>query len=581
MSADDGHLAPVISAIGEGAPVDWAAWDAGAESAEDRTMLETLRRVEALAAFSRARQRDALPEWSGEPGLWGPLVLLEPVGRGTSGEVWRAWEPRLRREVALKFLAPELAGDPVAAARLVAEGRNLARVRHPGVAAVYGIEEHAGRVGLWREFVSGTDLFRAVAAEGPFDPASAASAGAELADALAAIHAAGLLHGDVKAENVVRESGGRLVLTDLGLAQQRTPAARLEATRVSGTPMYLAPEVLAGGAATVRSEIYSIGVLLYYLLSGAHPHAATTLAELRRSLTEGGARSLRAVRPGLPEALVAVVEGALDPDPARRPADAETLAAALRAAVRDDAVEIDDGEDSDIFPGVPRRGLLAVATLFLVAGIALLFYRQLTRTGAAPAVPYDVEAVVVRIGASGAEPLAAGDRVNAGDQLQLQFMATRATHVYVLAEDERGEAYLLFPQPAYDLANPLPGGHIHRLPGAIEGRAAHWTVTSAGGREHLLIVASPEPLPHLERALAAIPAPVRGRLPEATPIPLPSEAVRLLRGIGGYDATPGATRPEAPRPLFEVVRRLAGRESGIRGVWLRQIVLENPVGPGG
>lgn len=575
MSADEERLGPIIEAIGDDAPVLWERWESEARDAEELDLLATLRRVQTLAAFSRSRQRQTTPAELGAPGAWGPLVLREPLGHGSTGTVWRAWEPRLQREVALKLLTADAADDITAGSRLLDEGRLLAQVRHPGVAAVYSLEEHAGRIGLCMELISGETLESRVARSGPLSAGEVIHAGLSLAQALAAIHAAGLLHRDIKAANVLRETGGRLVLTDFGLGQRRATGQAGWAERLSGTPMYMAPEVLNGGPATPTSDVYGLGMLLYFLATGRYPWDASSLGELRRAQEAGPVRRLRDARADLPVALIRVIERALHADPAGRYAGASALETALSEALE----AMHQPPASARAEATPRsrvgHGALALLSLLVVAVVALVLSQ---RAGTPPPAetPYDVEAFLRRVGDDRPAPLRDGDRVAPGDRLMVEFMASRAMHVYVLNEDERGEAYLLFPQPAYDLANPLPAGRRHRLPGPVAGRAAQWTVTSAGGREHFLVVASPEALSEVERALAALPAPERGRRPGEAPVRLSPEIVRRLRGVGGFELGPAPADSVAARPLFAVVRRLAGRESGVRGVWFRQISLENP-----
>ena len=154
----------------------------------------------------------------GELRTWGQLILRSYIGRGSFGDVYRAWDPRLDREVALKLLTPPATGETARSSKVISEGRALARVRHPNVVTVYGADQIGGRIGVWMEFVEGRTLAQRIAADGPLAPAETAAIGADLARALAAVHKAGLLHRDVKAQNVICEAGGRIVLTDFGTA---------------------------------------------------------------------------------------------------------------------------------------------------------------------------------------------------------------------------------------------------------------------------------------------------------------------------------------------------------------------------
>jgi tetratricopeptide (TPR) repeat protein len=231
---------------------------------------------------------------------------------GSFGELYLAHDPELDREVALKLLRPH-ASDRLLSERLLTEARTLARVRHPNVVAVHGADAREGRAGLWMELVKGRTLEAWLRDNGPLGAGEAIAIGRDICRALAAVHAAGLVHGDIKTQNVMREDGGRIVLMDFG-AGQAQGAARAAA----GTPLYLAPEVLAGAPATPRSDIYSLGVLLFHLLTNRYPCVAEDMDALRAAHARGSRVRLRDLRPDLPAALVDAVERAVEPDPALR-----------------------------------------------------------------------------------------------------------------------------------------------------------------------------------------------------------------------------------------------------------------------
>lgn len=149
----------------------------------------------------------------------------------------------------------------------ITEGRLLARVRHANVVAVYGADRIDGQAGIWMELVEGETLHQRLATRGPLPAGEVTDTGVAVCAGLAAVHAAGLVHRDVKAQNVMREHSGRTLLMDLGAgAEDADPRARLE-----GTPMYLAPELLENGRATVASDVYAVSVLLHVLSTGRYP----------------------------------------------------------------------------------------------------------------------------------------------------------------------------------------------------------------------------------------------------------------------------------------------------------------------
>jgi eukaryotic-like serine/threonine-protein kinase len=267
----------------------------------------------------------------GEPGsaakageCWGPFRLLESVGRGSFGEVFRAWDPILEREVALKLLTRERT-DVHAVLR---EGRSIARVRHPNVVAVHGVEYHDGRVGLVSDFIKGKTLTVLLAQQGPFSAREAALIGIDICKAVIAVHSARLLHRDIKTSNVMREEGGRILLMDFGLSSEAT-----EESRIQGTPVYMAPELLAGEQATPSSDIYALGVLMFHLVTGRYPVEGADIQQIREGHSARTQLRLMDERPDLPELFASAVDTALDPEPKRRFATAGHMLAALSEAV--------------------------------------------------------------------------------------------------------------------------------------------------------------------------------------------------------------------------------------------------------
>jgi serine/threonine-protein kinase len=348
-SKKDGLL-ELAAAIAEGSAVDWEQVERGVSDSELRSLVDQLRLIAMIAGAHSSQDHPPDPqdnpggrhsEPPGEGGVgravgdldrWGELILIEEVGQGSFGTVYRAHDPQLDRPVAVKLLRRASATDEQLASRLLHEGQTLARVRHPNVVTVYGAATHDGRVGLWMEFVRGLTLEQMLISHGPFSAQEAALVGYELCGALAAVHHAGLLHRDVKAQNVMREEGGRLVLVDFGAGQKRAELG-IVGGRVVGTPLYLAPEVIDGAAATTMSDVYSLGVLLYHLVTDDYPVKAATFSELVSARARGEITPLRDARPHLPKAFVQVVERATDPDPVKRFASAGRLEAALAQVV--------------------------------------------------------------------------------------------------------------------------------------------------------------------------------------------------------------------------------------------------------
>jgi serine/threonine protein kinase/Tol biopolymer transport system component len=387
------RLGLIAASILEGTPVDWPAVESSA-SPEDETVLRQLRLLEEVTALHRGLSSDrgtgtaktATADDTHAPAMWGHLRLLGQVGRGSFGEVYRAWDTHLDREVALKLLrARPAAHDPSASlsdpARVVHEGRLLARVRHPHVITVYGAEPRDGTVGIWMEFIRGTTLHRLVEQQGRLGAREAAAIGTDLCRALAAVHRAGLLHRDISARNVMREEGGRVVLMDFGAGRDD----RVEQTRgggMTGTPLYMAPELFAGHAADQRSDIYALGTLLFYLVTGRYPVAGRSLEEVRAAHARGERTRLRDLRADVPAAFVRAIEQAVHPNPAERFQTAGEMEAALdKVAPAGDTAP----------PAIPRARWVAAAAAAVVGVgvVGVLSTRSPDDSGASGRQPGD------------------------------------------------------------------------------------------------------------------------------------------------------------------------------------------------
>ena len=338
MRPSDQLVDDLADAILDGTPIDWAA----AESSSERTARPIVRQLRLLAAVaelhrsttpgtstlaqvapSRLERKVTAPEY------WGHLRLLEQIGRGAFGVVFRAWDTRLDREVALKLLPAGLSsGDCATAPAIIHEGRLLARVRHPNVVTIYGAEQIADQIGLWMEFVRGHTLEQILDQRKVVSAAEAVGIGLELCRAMSAVHGADLLHRDIKTHNVMRAEDGRIVLMDFGTGRDLADDASSDLT---GTPLYLAPEVLDGQQATVQSDIYSLGVLLYHLVAGSYPVHARTVREVRRAHERGERTAVRSARRDVPAKLARVIERAIDPRPEQRYESADALGADLAA----------------------------------------------------------------------------------------------------------------------------------------------------------------------------------------------------------------------------------------------------------
>jgi serine/threonine protein kinase len=287
-----------------------------------------------MDAFPLDVSPDSCPPF---PQQWRHLENLEKVGQGISGEVYRAWDSLLEREVALKL--SRLAGNfsDRCAQHALREARLLARIRHPNVVTVYGADYEDQRLGVWMEYIRGRNLETVLQQTGPLEARDAVVAGLDLCSAVNAVHDVGMVHGDITAKNVMRERKGRIVLLDFGFSQDLlAPRSKDSDHKIRGTPLYMAPEMLRGDSATARSDIYAIGVLLYHLSTGRFPVEGRNLNEVREILERGDVELLRDRCPGLGKAFVTTVDRSLSAEPAARFATVAEMARWLRASLDSD-----------------------------------------------------------------------------------------------------------------------------------------------------------------------------------------------------------------------------------------------------
>ena len=259
--------------------------------------------------------------------LGGRYRIISLLGKGGMGEVYRADDLTLGQQVALKFLPRTLASNSHALARLRSEVRLARQVSHPNVCRVYDIGESEGDIFLSMEYVDGEDLASLLRRIGRVPSDKAIEVARKLCAGLAAAHHKGVLHRDLKPGNVMLDSRGEVLLADFGLA---AVADQVEGAEVrSGTPVYMAPEQMAGEEVTVRSDIYSLGLLLYEIFTGKRPFESDTLAGLARARTDTSPASLTSLVRDLDPAVERIILRCLEPKPSNRPASALAVAAAL------------------------------------------------------------------------------------------------------------------------------------------------------------------------------------------------------------------------------------------------------------
>jgi serine/threonine-protein kinase len=253
--------------------------------------------------------------------------IVEPLGRGGMGEVYRADDLKLDQPVALKFLPLDLQDDASRRERLLSEVRVARQVSHPTLCRVYDVGEADGQLFLSMEYVDGEDLASLQRRIGRLPPEKSLEIARQVCAGLAAAHARGVLHRDLKPENIMLDGQGQVRVTDFGLAAIADTVTGDEVR--SGTPAYMAPEQLRGLEVTVRSDVYSLGLVLYELFTGQRAFKGRTLRELTEQHEQGTPDSPSAVADDVDPAIDTAIMRCLEKAPAARPRSALAVAALL------------------------------------------------------------------------------------------------------------------------------------------------------------------------------------------------------------------------------------------------------------
>ena len=268
-----------------------------------------------------------------DPGAFAPGTMLAEryrivglIGKGGMGVVYRADDLKLGQPVALKFLPPEFAEDPVRRERFFAEVRIARQVSHPNVCRVHDVGEIDGQHYLSMEYVDGEDLASLLRRIGRLPNDKALEIARQLCVGVAAAHERGVLHRDLKPSNVMLDGRGRARITDFGLA---AAVGEIVEGEVAGTPAYMAPEQLAGQAATIRSDLYALGLVLYELWTGKRAFTGSSLEELKKKRESGPPPEMKDSARDVDPAVDRIVLRCLESDSNKRPASALQIAAAL------------------------------------------------------------------------------------------------------------------------------------------------------------------------------------------------------------------------------------------------------------
>jgi hypothetical protein len=289
----------------------------------DRDELEKL--AAPLRELARAADADPDPDWLGPSevpdhiGRLGPYEVVDRVGRGGMGVVYKGHDAALNRYVAIKGLAPQWASDPAARRRFTREAQAAAAVSHPHVITIHAVGEWRGRPFLVMEFVTGVSLQQRIDEHGPVELKELLRIGVQVASGLAAAHAQGLIHRDIKPSNIMLENElARVKITDFGLARAVDDTRLTQYGTLAGTPAYMAPEQARGEPLDRRSDLFSLGSVLYAMATGRAAFRGESSVEVIRRVSDGDPQPVRELNPEAPEWLAEVIERLHAKDPADR-----------------------------------------------------------------------------------------------------------------------------------------------------------------------------------------------------------------------------------------------------------------------
>jgi serine/threonine protein kinase len=277
------------------------------------------------------------------PSIISHYEILEKLGEGGMGVVYRAEDTRLGRTVALKFLPDHLTADEAERGRFLQEAKAAAALNHKNICTVYGIEEHDGQMFISMEYIEGGTLRQKL----PYAKAEDAIATAiQIGEALQEAHSMGVVHSDIKADNIMLTSKGQIKVMDFGLAKLKGAMKLTRTSNAVGTPAYMAPEQIQGGEVDFRSDIFSYGVLLYEMLAGRLPFRGEHDASVMYSIVHEDPPSLSLLRTDVPDQLEGIILRALEKDVNKRYQDVHTMLGLLK--------------EVNIRPSHPSQHLLAV-----------------------------------------------------------------------------------------------------------------------------------------------------------------------------------------------------------------------------
>ncbi len=322
----------------ESLAAEQAVWDelpsrlAGEVLADDEQMEETCVH-ESAPLTTRVKELRELLGPTDHPNMLGRIGTYEVcgvVGQGSTGIVLKSFEPSLNRYVAIKLLSPTLSSNGAARKRFEREARAIAAVVHEHVVPIFAVDEHQGLPYFVMQYVSGASLQHRIERQGPLDPCEVVRISMQIASGLAAAHAQGIVHRDIKPANILLEHGlDRVLVSDFGLARVTDGATVTLSGMIAGTPSYMAPEQARGEQIDQRSDLFSLGSVMYAMCTAAAPFPSETVYGVIRRICEAEPRPIRESTPEVPEWLESLIRKLLSKQKEDRFESADQVAAVL------------------------------------------------------------------------------------------------------------------------------------------------------------------------------------------------------------------------------------------------------------
>ena len=310
--------------------------------------------------------------------------IIDKIGQGGMGVVYKAEDTTLHRTVALKFLPPHLIGATEEMARFVQEARAAAALSHPNICTIYEIDEGAEQPFISMAYIEGKNL-KDITADGPLKFDDALRYASQVARGLEEAHAKGIVHRDIKSANIVVSNKGHAIVMDFGLAKLQGQAKLTRTGTTVGTASYMSPEQVRGDEVDHRSDIWSLGVVLYHMIVGRYPFKGEHQSAMMYSIMNEPHEPLTALRTGVPMDLERIVDKALAKDPGERYQSVSDMIVDMKAVrgqlggVKSSASKVATSK-----PGLSRRAWMFAGMAVAVAVVAFFAWRQLLGDGGAP-----------------------------------------------------------------------------------------------------------------------------------------------------------------------------------------------------